>query len=363
MTKTPHHPLQINKYFVRILRMENEYDMYQGSLLHAYCRLYGENKTLNLINNNNDIDIYTCDIMGNSILHLACYYGYSLLVEKLCTYNELIEKKNRYNMTPLHIACWRQLPDISLYLINKGAKITEISTTGNTVLHLSVLSKNMENVALKIIDNINENNNNILGMSGERNTTALHIACFNKLTNVAIKILNLIQPEDLSKIDMYFRTPLHIACYNGLESLIPLILDKTDKKTIEQEDINFYTPYHLACQNGHENIAITIVESQKMDVDLIDINGNTLLHIACINKLVNLANILISKMSSIDIPNKYSRTPLHIACYKKMNELASCMVLLGCSNFQDIDGKTPLMICKKNKMNDVANLISKRHST
>jgi len=43
-----------------------------------------------------------------------------------------------------------------------------------------------------------------------------------------------------------------------------------------------------------------------------------------------------------------------------MDELASCLVLLGCTNHQDINGYTPLMICKKNKMNDVVLLISKR---
>lgn len=85
-----------------------------------------ENDILNqIIDDNRYIDLFNND--GETVLHYACYMGYSRLVTTILSeitdisYTSMINKQDRWGFTPLHRACSRQFINIAILLINKGA--------------------------------------------------------------------------------------------------------------------------------------------------------------------------------------------------------------------------------------------------
>jgi ankyrin repeat protein len=84
-----------------------------------------ESEILNqIIDDNRYIDISNKD--GETVLHYACYMGYSNLCTTILSLisdisnTSIINKQDRWGYTPLHRACSRQFIAIAIILINKG---------------------------------------------------------------------------------------------------------------------------------------------------------------------------------------------------------------------------------------------------
>jgi ankyrin repeat protein len=113
--------------------------------------------------------------------------------------------------------------------------------------------------------------------------------------------------------------------------------------------MDFQIEFINACSNGD----ITVVNNyiyHELDIDYVEnITGNSGLHFACKNNHVDIAKLLLSKKSSIDLFNNDRFSPLHYACQEGHLNIVELLIFNnGTINLLDSYNRTPFYIaCKK----------------
>jgi serine/threonine-protein phosphatase 6 regulatory ankyrin repeat subunit A len=195
------------------------------------------------------------DSYGYTLLHYACFNGHSTCAEILCE-NELILstcdqliKLNKF--TVLHAAAYNGQETCLNYLIqtfqSKYDNLVESKDHfGRTALHICASNDDTEcgNVLIQANCNLNSFNNN-------NDTPLMSAISNNSLNMVEILIEN---GADLKLVNKEKNTVLHLAFINGHEASARYILDKiNDSKFINLINNNGDTALHLAAANGFSN--------------------------------------------------------------------------------------------------------------
>lgn len=97
------------------------------------CMQNDINKVVSLIEKGADVN--TTDIHNSSLLHTACYHGYTELGITLVEKGASIDAINFIYDTPLLIACSSGYTELATFLIKKGADINVTNSSENTSLH------------------------------------------------------------------------------------------------------------------------------------------------------------------------------------------------------------------------------------
>ena len=98
----------------------------------------------------------------------------------------------------------------------------------------------------------------------------------------------------------------------------PLLVNTIDSKG------ETFLSYALKRKNIE--IAELILTSPKLDYNFQDKNGNSYLHLAVINRLINIAKILLEKKININMQNNEGNTALHFAFSTGSKELINLMI-------------------------------------
>ena len=189
---------------------------------------------------------------GYTLLHYACFNGHSTCAEILCE-NELILgtaeqliKRNRF--TVLHAAACNGQETCLNYLIqtfqSKYENLVESKDSfGRTALHICASNDDIEcgNVLIQANCNLNSLNSN--------NDTPLMSAISNNSLNMIESLVD--NGADLKLVNKDKNTALHLAFINRHESSAKYILDKiNDGKFINLINNNGDTALHLAAASG-----------------------------------------------------------------------------------------------------------------
>ncbi|XP_067648829.1 ankyrin repeat domain-containing protein 29-like [Haliotis asinina] len=86
------------------------------------------------------------DDSGDNVLHWACKGGNRGMVKyllSLCSLDNIINRRGRGGATPLMVAASAGHRDVFEILVRKGANVSEVDNTGNSVLHYSSLGGNV----------------------------------------------------------------------------------------------------------------------------------------------------------------------------------------------------------------------------
>jgi len=100
--------------------------------------------------NENNMPISARNDDGESVLHILIKssnlyeWEKTKLIEFLIARNAPIMSYDKYNVTPLHLACKYQLYDVAKKLINGGADVNAIDNNNMTPLHYLITGKNVE---------------------------------------------------------------------------------------------------------------------------------------------------------------------------------------------------------------------------
>lgn len=197
------------------------------------------------------------------------------------------------------------------------------------------------------IDKLNEPNPNIEEITemvnqnpeyvNESGTTPLMLACFKRLENVALAIINTghSNPE---KVNNNGNTALIIACSQGLQNVALALIETGHSNSEQVNKDDATTALMYACGNGLQNVALALIKTGKSNPEHVNNDGNTALMFACILKLERVALALIETgQSNSEQVNNDGNTALILACMVKLVNVAVALIKTGRSNPEQVN--------------------------
>jgi len=139
------------------------------------------------------------------------------VAEILLKNNANIEAQNKYQRTPLHVAC--------------------------------------QNGHVNVVEMLLKNNANIEAQEEDHQWAPLHISCQNGHVNVVEILLKNNANIEAQDEDQW--TPLHISCQKGHVNVVEIMLK--NNANIEVKDKKGHTPISIACMNGHLKVVELLI--------------------------------------------------------------------------------------------------------
>ncbi|CAL4181171.1 unnamed protein product, partial [Meganyctiphanes norvegica] len=180
----------------------------------------------------------------NNPIHIAAKKGMSSLVEQLTSQSRnAVDKQNKNNETPLHIAVKRDDANICRILVKKKAKFDIKDKDGKTALQLAV-EKNCEQTVKEILNKAGERE-----LSNTNNKTILHVAAQKGFLNcykiLIKKELNLCWLKDDDK-----KLPLEMAFMMRHAEVFCLLLKNMSSDGKIDEDIHIVQYFRTALEEN-----------------------------------------------------------------------------------------------------------------
>ncbi|MGL4944336.1 MAG: ankyrin repeat domain-containing protein [Thermoguttaceae bacterium] len=202
--------------------------------------------------------------------------------------------------------------EIDKFCAKYGTNVEWCNDSGETLLHIAVMEKNIGVVRFLIEKGANIN----AEATGDEWTggwnagyTPLHYAArFNR--NLEILKLLIEKGADWKLLGW---SPLHVAVVKESICDVQRLLD--DGENVSVQDQNGRTPLHLAVEwNNNIDIIKLLIDKGAGD-NAKSVGSTTLLHIAAARRDINLdvIKLLIAKGADVNARDCYVRTPLHIA--------------------------------------------------
>jgi ankyrin repeat protein len=329
-----------------------------------YIILYNNIKSLTTILKY-DVVLDWIDTEGKTILYIPIKYGYIEIIKKLLEYDKdnigifLLNGKDSQSLFPIHYAIkFKNYPIYELLL--ETSKVTIIDSGGNTLLHLTTLSKKVNYLKALLLKNININSIN------RNNESALHIACTYDLNNF-IEIL-LERKIDINIQEMcYGFTAIFIALLNNNTDGV-LLMMKNDID-INLQDHTGNTIFHIAIMENNFEVMEQCIKDSKLQPNITNLDGNTYLHLILdkvmtesidINKY-NIESLL--ENSILNIQNNNGQTIWHYLIKLNLFEHYES-ILVNTSNNLFINDKnniTPFSLIKSHSKTKLIDIVSQSY--
>ena len=218
--------------------------------------------------------------------------------------------------------------------------------------------------ALNYIDSMTDKR--LLGVTDNKNMTAMMYACSYLLEDVAIKILSS-GSSNLSQVSSIGKTAFIYACSNGLTRVASLIIDNGNNFKPAQADEDLCTALMWCCVNSMSDIAIKLVLTDKnLNYGQQDRDGDTALMIACLRSLNEVTMTMIrSGRSHPEIVNDENVSPLMVAIHNGMIETSIALIKTGMSVPETVNQhkQTALIIACLEKLGRISEEHSKEFDT
>ena len=255
---------------------------------------------------------------GYTALIGACDKGMLEVVEKLIEKGADVNVQGAYGNTALILACDRKHTDVALALLeDDNIKVNLVNNRGHTALHQASI-KGMLAVVQKII--AKDADVNVRDKSGD---TALMIACIYRNTHVALALL---ESKDI-EVDLANnrgKTALHQASRYEMLSIVEELIEK--RADVNKQNEDGYTALFWACFVKNTDIALALLESKNIDVDLANVVGNTALHQASSQGMLSVVEKLIEKRADVNKQNRNGNTALFWACENEQPDVARALL-------------------------------------
>jgi ankyrin repeat protein/beta-lactamase regulating signal transducer with metallopeptidase domain len=285
-------------------------------------------------------------------LFAAAACGQEGVAELLVAKGADVNTRNKYWVTPLHLACKKGYVDIARLLLANKARVDARTPKGWTPLHFAAENGHKDVAALLIDKGADVNAEN----SSKR--TPFDSAVLNGHKEVAELLLHKGAVVTVVKTAPYW--PLYSACAHGQRDLAELFIQKGALTDIPDS----WSPAHDAVWNQHPSM-LALLFDHGADPNAQDRCGWSLLHYA--GGFPDMVRLLLEKGANPNIVERErGRTPLHNVAagqhegrdYKKVAEL---LISYGANvNTKDWDGKTPLCLAQETGHAQIVELL-KRH--
>ena len=287
--------------------------------------------------------------LGVSPLHVACKKGNLSLVRTLIhDYHADINDKNIFGNTPFTLALENERDEVMLVLISEfGYDPTNIKDRyGVSPLHVACERGNLGLVRTLICDyhaDLNDKDN--------FGNTPFIQALKNERDKVLLVLISEFGYDPTNIKDRYGVSPLHVACKKGNLSLIRTLI-RDYHADLNDKDSYGETPSTWALNNRRDEVLLVLIGEFGYDpTDIEGRNGVSLLHIAVMKDHIEMLKMLVSKFGmSLLVIDKAGDTPLHVCA--KLGHYDCVRFLL--EDFQspiyirNRAGKTPIDVARSN---------------
>ncbi|XP_013133222.1 PREDICTED: protein phosphatase 1 regulatory subunit 12B isoform X7 [Papilio polytes] len=232
-----------------------------GTVFLAACKAGDKDEIQRLLNMGADIN--TPNVDGLTALHQACIDDNMDMVEFLVSHGADVNRRDNEGWTPLHATASCGIDSIARYLIENGSDVAAVNYDGELPIDLADIPESMRVLLRQAIES--------QGIDCEKCRKAESAAMLTDAKHWA---------------------------ENGY-------VEVRDPKTGG-------TPLHVAAAKGYLEVAKTLIENCKVDVNCIDYEGWTPLHAAALWGQKEVATLLINKGANLDIKNYSGQTCVEI---------------------------------------------------
>ncbi|XP_064627394.1 transient receptor potential cation channel subfamily A member 1 homolog isoform X2 [Lineus longissimus] len=239
----------------------------------------------------------------------------------------LIDKGDRYDNTPLHIACQKGFTAVVKSLLDHGADLDAKNEEEQTPLHLACRF-GRTNVVRELV----KENKMVVNDEDEDSNTPLHLAALSGHTKVAVALIE--ASADIEARNCNLWTPLDCAAAKGWVKTCRVLLE--NDCPVDPMDKSKTTPLHLASAKGHSGV-VRLLLSWHANVRQVDSDGNNCLDLAIDNNHKQVALTIINSerwMDSLrnqtkDLATGMRNTPMR-KLIRKMPDVAE-VVFMKCT--------------------------------
>ena len=314
---------------------------------------------------------------GDSLLHVACEYGSTTIVEYLLGSEDFrptdMNAVNRCGETPLHIASRRNVDIVQALLKSKECNVNIQTKDGDTPLHLAVETGDI--LCTEIVTLLLAHPQCDLNEANHEGKTPLHVACKKGSTTVVRMLLETYKC-DPNLQTIAGDTPLHLATCARVSAAIIQLLLSNPQCDPHVENYQGDTPLHVALKLNNVNIFILILERgchetyANRDQMLAEASslvqqttGGSLLHMACECGSTTIVEYLLYsehfRCTDMNTVNRCGETPLYIASRRNVNVVQVLLKSRECNvNVQTNDGDTPLHIAVETEYEIMTSLLA-----
>lgn len=223
-------------------------------------------------------------------------------LRKLLSKNEnWLEKRDKYQRTPLHSAARFGASSAARFLVEQGADLNVKDESGNTPLHLASIFRHDE-----IIDLLIQHNADINMLNAQGQAPLSLASLYGNPESIELLLAG---GAKINIRDADGNTPLHIAVlYRHPENLEEILKVNPDLDAINTEG---YTPLHLAVRRPDNKKAIELLLQQGADLTITDPAGRNTLLVSVGSHQKEYIKLLVSRGIDIDSQDNDGNTALH----------------------------------------------------
>ena len=308
-----------------------------------------------------EIDINYKNKYGITPLHLAAEHGHIEIAELLIENGANVDAKNNGNVTALHLAAQNGHTGIVSLLIANDVDIDVKISDGRTSLHLAA-----EHGHLEIAEHLVENGANIDEKDHDGRTPFCAAANKYEENSEMVRLLiekgaNIEDIDNLGRPFIRYVLPQHKS-QEVVDYYEYCYIKKHIEHLIEDEadlNIRYNGKIYLcwAAEHGHLEIAKLLL-ANGANVNVKDEDNITALHLAAQNGHLEIAKFLVENGANVNVKDEDNVTALHLAAQNGHTGIVSLLI----ANDVDIDvkisdGRTSLRIAAEKGYIEIAKLL------
>ncbi|VDD89908.1 unnamed protein product [Enterobius vermicularis] len=243
-----------------------------------------------------------------TLLHHACRYGHSEIVELLVQNGANVNSEDNNFLTPLHYAARYNADNSSLKVEN----FVGLSDAIDRHRYHPILFELIKN-------------NGKTSAKDKYGRTPLHYAAMEGNIRAARELITF--NADVTAKDRNGMTPLHTAAAYGSLLVVRLLVDTGAR--ILDTDSQGNTALHLAAKSGHRKIVQTILEAEKEQVILLEArntSGDNVLHVAVDANSIDVVQYLLKCGCDVNGKGAMKNTALHSAASKGYRDIVEVLL-------------------------------------
>ncbi len=325
--------------------------MYQGMYAQNYVQIIREGNTeafRQMLDENPEHINFRMEDQGNSLLHLASFFGQQEMVAYLLEKGADVNLLNDLQRNAAIFAIAGQHKDILEYLIKQGVSIHHTDDVDRNALHWCAIQGNAI-LAAQLV----EKGADMHAVDNEKKTP-LHWAARRNLPEVARVLLE--SGANPNVLDDHCRTPLFVAAWEGHKDIVKLLVEH--HAIVDAGYIGAASPLTTAAVADNTEICKYLVENHA-NVNLVCNMKVTPIYPTIINNNKEMVNYYLKRHAHINYRDLAGRTPLYIAVRDGYHEIAATLIEHGadCTVIDESTGRNLLHIAAANGRKETTGLL------